>query len=170
MHVQKYMEANNMVRLSPVEIQSYLSAYLSGGWRQDELVLESVDVAPGRVVGSLKVVSYFMPSDGVFHFTVPLAFIWVAQLALIGACWEHSLAEKPGEVYLREVNIQCRRMINKTEDIQISLTADKKRYRTNSVYYVGRIDIDRGAFVGSAKFMFPLPAQKRDSRQLDRQE
>lgn len=140
------------------QIKPYLSAYLSGGWKQDELCLQSVEVEPNRICGTLSVANYFMPTDGVFHFTAPLAFIWIAQLAIIYTCWEHELAQKPGEIYLREIYLQARKMINKTEDIPVTLVVTKKRYLdNNTVYYTGNLDINNGAFVGEGKFISPLP-------------
>jgi len=146
------------MKLTIEEVQPYLSEYLSGGYKQDDLVLQSIEVEPRRITGILRVTSYFMPSDGIFHFTAPLAFVWIAQLAIIYTCWEHNLDKKPGEIYLREIYLQTRRMINKTSDISVTLTLTKKRYLDdNRVYYIGDIDIDNGSFVGEGKFISPLP-------------
>lgn len=150
------------MKLPLSQIQPYLSAYLSDGWRQDEFTLSDVDVEPGQITAQVHVEAYFMPGDGTFHFTVPQAFIWVAQLAIVYACWEHNLDEKPGEVYLREINLQCRRTIT-TETIDLLLTYDAKRYLPDSVYYMGEIDVGSGAFVGSGKFIIPLPQEMQNN-------
>ncbi len=146
------------MKLSPSQLEPYLSAYLTQGWRQDNFALAGVEVKPGQVVGRLCVLDYFMPGDGDFHFAVPHAFIWAAQLAIIYACWEHGLAEKSGEAYLREINLQCRRKIT-SKEIDMQLTYSKKRYLPEGVYYLGEIDIGAGAFVGSGKFIIPLPQE-----------
>lgn len=137
-------------------LQPYMSQYLIGGWKKDNLELQAVDFTPGQIRGIFHVTNYFMPGDGVFHFTVPLAFIWIAQLAIIYACVEHDLKEKPGEVYLREIDIKCNTMINKTDGIEILLNFNSKRYLQNKVYYIGKINIDDAAFTGAGKFIFPL--------------
>ncbi|MCB0279433.1 MAG: hypothetical protein KDD94_08025 [Calditrichaeota bacterium] len=146
------------MKLKLEQLRPYLSVYLSDGYRQDELALDAVEVEQGKISANLKVINYFMPGDGRFHFTAPLAFIWVAQLAIIYTCWEHDLSEKPGEIYLREIHLQTRKMINKTENISLILKVTKKRYLVNgTVYYTGSIDIDNGAFWGEGKFVSPLP-------------
>jgi hypothetical protein len=145
------------LKLSQDDIKPYLSSYLNGGWKQDELILTSVEYDKDWICGNLQVVKWFLPSDGLFHFTVPLAFIWIAQLAIIKVCIDHGLKEKPGEIYLREVNIKCNRTIKKTDDIAVLLTLQSKRYVGNQVYYIGTIDVDDNAFSGIGKFISPLP-------------
>lgn len=146
------------------KIEPFLSQYLLDGWKQDKLVLKSVQISPGIITGKLDVVEHFMPGDGVFHFTAPLAFIWIAQLAIVYTCWEHELETKPGEVYLREIQLETRKMINKLDDIQVSLRVLKKRYiGPEQVYYIGEIDIENGSFVGIGKFICPLPATKESA-------
>jgi hypothetical protein len=136
-----------------------MSDYLTDGWKKDELSLVSVDLVPDKVTGIFRVKDYYMPSDDIFHLTVPLAFIWIAQLAIIFACWDHKLPKKSGEVFLREINIKCTRMINKTENILFELAPTKKNYHGNLVYYTGIINIENDAWVGEGKFIFPLPPE-----------
>lgn len=150
------------MKLSQSQIEPYLSAYLMDGWQQDRFVLSSVDIAANQIVGELCVQDYFMPGDGVFHFAVPHAFIWLSQLAIIYACWEHGLAEKSSEAYLREINLQCRRKIT-AQRIDLRLTCRKKRYLPDGVFYIGEIDVGAGAFAGSGKFIIPLPQASLNS-------
>ena len=149
------------MQLSRGQLEPFLSPYLSGGWRQDEVVLNNVVFEPARITGWLDVEAHFMPGDGAFHLTVPIAFLWTAQLAIIYACLEHGLSEKPGEVYLRGIELQCRGRISDTKDIPISLALRSRRYLKEGVYYVGGIDIGQGAFVGEGKFVIPMPKEHR---------
>lgn len=146
------------MRLSPNQIKPYLSPYLMGGWRDDKMVLQQVDVEPGRICGVVQVTDYFMPNDGVFHLTVPAVFIWFAQLAIIYGCWEQKLSKKPGEIYVREIQLKCKRPVTSTDGIEFVLTLSSKRRLPDGVYYSGNISVDRDAFVGSGKFVLPLPA------------
>jgi hypothetical protein len=146
-----------VARLSSHQIEPYLSAYLMGGWRQDALTLDSVDVEDGRIRGLVRVSEFFTPGDGVFHLTVPSVFIWVAQLAIIYGCWEHKLARKPGEIYVREISLKCKRPVNTTADIEFVLTLLSRREVPEGTYYSGSISVDREAFVGDGRFVFPLP-------------
>lgn len=139
------------------ELKPFLSSYLTGGWKQDELALKAVFVEEERIHAQLSVVDYFMPGDGVFHFTVPLAFIWIAQLGIIYACFDNRLKEKSGEVYLREITMRCPKRITRTDSIQMDLKLVSKKRYDNMVYYTGAIDIEEGSFIGEAKFVFPLP-------------
>jgi len=116
-----------MVRLSHDQVEPYLSPYLMGGWRRDDLVLESVDVEPGRIGAVVRVAECFLPSDGVFHLTVPSVFIWVAQLAIIYGCWEQKLSKKPGEIYIRDIHLKCRSPVTSTEAIEFAITDISKR-------------------------------------------
>ena len=94
-----------------------------------------------------------MPGDGVFHLSVPIATLWIAQLAIIHGCVDNELPRKAGEVFLREFNLQCRRTVTKTEAIVIDLQLEHKRQVGEAVYYSGSLDVDNGAFVGSGKFI-----------------
>jgi hypothetical protein len=43
-----------VVRRSHDQIESYLSAYLTGGWRKDEFILDSVEADQGRIRGLVR--------------------------------------------------------------------------------------------------------------------
>lgn len=144
--------------LSPDQIKPYLSPYLMGGWRDDEMALQQVDVEPGCIRGVVQVTDYFMPGDGVFHLTVPSVFIWFAQLAIVYGCWEQKLSKKPGEIFVRDIQIKCKRPVTSTEGIEFVLTLSSKRRVAEGVFYAGNFSVDREAFVGSGKFLLPLSA------------
>ena len=143
--------------LTRAQIEPFLSDYLTGGWREDDLTLERIRYEPGRIEGELRVRSHFMPGDGEFHLAAPVAFLWIAQLAIVYACVDRDLPEKPGEAYLREISLQTRERVTRTEAIPIRLELVSERELGTSVYYVGAIDIGDGAFLGEGKFVLPLP-------------
>lgn len=155
-----------MVRLTPNEIEPYLSPYLMGGWRQDTLVLETVDVDDGYVRGTVCAVEFFLPGDGRFHLTIPSVFIWVSQLAIIYGCWEQKLPRKPGEIYVRDIQLKCKRPVNDPRQIDFELTLASKRAMPEGIFSSGNISVDRGAFVGKGRFVLPVPGAVSVARRL----
>jgi hypothetical protein len=135
-----------------------------GGWRQDEFALDAVDVEPGCIRGVIRPVKFFLPSDGMFHLTVPSAFIWVAQLGIIYGCWDQNLARKPGEIFIRDIHLRCRRPVTVTTGIEFVLPVVSKRPVSDGIFYRGSISVDRDAFVGEATFVLPLPVQNASCR------
>lgn len=122
--------------------------------------MDSVDVEPGRIHGMLRAVEYLPDSHGAFHLTVPVVFIWVAQLAIIYACWEHDLHQKPGEIFVRDIQLKCKRSVVTPEQIQIVLSLDSKRTVEGGVYYAGSISVDQDAFIGAGRFVLPAITNK----------
>lgn len=146
------------VWLSHDQLKPFLSPYLMGGWRTDDLVLERVSVEPCRISAAVRVARYFPPSDGVYHLTVPSAFIWIAQLAIIYGCWEQKLTSKPGEIYVRDIRLKCRSPVTETEIIEFAIVGIASRPVPDGRFYTGNISIDRGSFTGQGRFVLPMPS------------
>jgi len=138
------------------QIQPFLSGYLMGGWREDELRLISVDVERDRITGIVDVLRHYAPGDGEFHFTVPQAFLWIAQLGIIHGCWDHHLDRKPGEIYLREIALQCRAAVRNPRGIEVTINITARRKVAGGCFYQGTLAIAGEAFVGEAKYVLPL--------------
>ncbi len=156
-----------MIRLSPEQFRSFLSPYLIGGWQQEEIVLSAVDVEPGLVRGIITPKQIFPASDGTLHLAVPAAFIWIAQLGIIYACWDQKLPKKPGEVLLRELHLKCRRVVDATREIDLTIAVTAKRVVAEGVFYSGDISVDRDAFVGEARFVLPIPRTEAEPAPSD---
>lgn len=144
------------MQLTSEQIAPYLSGYLMGGWREDELRLASVEVERDRITGSIDAVRHFAAGDGEFHLTVPQAFIWVAQLGIIHGCWDNQLTKKPGEIYLREIGLQCRSPVRSPRGIEVTINITARRKVPGGCFYQGTLAIDGEAFVGEAKYVLPL--------------
>ncbi len=144
------------MQLTSEQITPYLSGYLMGGWREDELRLVSVEVERDRITGVVDVARSFAAGDGQFHLTVPQAFIWVAQLGIIHGCWDHRLAKKPGEIYLREIGLQCRSPVRSPQGIEVTINITARRNVPGGCFYQGTLAIGGEAFVGEAKYVLPL--------------
>ena len=65
------------------------SAYLGGGYKEDDFELTNVLIGEKRVLGSVRVGSFFPPSDGEFHLSAPMAMIWICQLGTIYTCYDN---------------------------------------------------------------------------------
>lgn len=141
-------------------LEPYLSPYLDGGWKQDDLKLDSIhiDRETKTFTGYFTVTDAFMPGDGVFHFSVPIAFICIAQVAIVGACVDLDISRKPGEVYVREIDLKCSTMINRSEGIEVVLRLGRRFFLGQRVFYEGEINVCDGAFSGRGSFVIPLPS------------
>ncbi|MGX1884888.1 hypothetical protein [Streptomyces sp. NPDC055287] len=135
-------------------LDRYRSDYLAGGYRQDSIELVSIEVGGGWALGRYHVQQGFMPGDGQFHLTVPLAFVAFAQLAIVYAHTDKGYPEKKSEIFLREISLRCRKPVHET-DIAIELYVDAKREVDNGTYYRGRIDVQHRAFTGVGAFLLP---------------
>jgi hypothetical protein len=155
------------MQLTANEIEPMLSAYLLGGWRDDDLQLKSVDLEPDSITALLRVTRFFLPGDGRFHLSLLQAFIWVGQLALIHGCWDNRLDRKPGEIFIRSMTLECKRPVSNVEDLSFHLKSTSKRLVKGGVFYSGVISIDHGAFVGSGRYVFPLLASRRATEEID---
>lgn len=142
--------------LEPDDIKPFLSPYLIDGWKKDNISITKIDYEEGKISCLLNVNEYFTPADGEFHFTVPLAFIFIAQLGIIYGCLENGLPKKPGEIFLREINLQCRTIISKKQDIQIEIKLASKTKVQGGIYYIGVINIENGAMSGIGKYILPI--------------
>ncbi len=116
-----------MKPITPAELAAFASPYLVDGYKQDELRLEEATLTDTGIIGSFGIGHHFVPSDGVFHFTLLLAFVGVAQLAIIFAHLESGLTTRHGEVLLTKLDLRCSRMITDTEGLGISLRLKDKR-------------------------------------------
>ncbi len=149
-----------LMQLSSSEVRPYLSPYLMGGWRQDEFELDSAVVEECSIRGQIRVKRFFEPGDGEFHLALPAAFIWIAQLAIIHGCWVHRLPRKSSEIYIRDIQLKCRRPIRSMPVIEFALTEIACKPVQGGSFHSGRIAIDRDAFVGRGRFVFPLAANE----------
>jgi hypothetical protein len=144
--------------VSEADRAKYRSPYLAGGYKQDEFVLRDIIVSESKARATCDVVNHYVPSDGTFHFTIPLAFLVVGELAIIGAHVNSGVEEKLGEVFLVNFSIACHRPVQKTRDIAIELTLGTRTPTTLGLFYEGTIAIDTDGFTGSGTFLFPVPS------------
>ena len=150
------------------DLQPFFSPYLQGGYKRDVLLLSVAELTPPYIDARLDVAQCFTPADGEFHLTVPLAFIWIAQLGIIYGCLDNGLSTKEGEVYLRKIELTCKQPIKKTRDIFFHLEITGKKKVPNGVFYRGNIDIEHQSFVGFASFVLPLESHSPENQRNGR--
>lgn len=136
--------------------EPFLSAYLSGGYKEDELVYDSITVEEGSIAATCSIGRHFLPPSGVFHLTLPLAFIAVAQLSIIYAHIDNGLRRKESEIFVHDINLKCKHPVTRTRDIHVRLDVLAKRAMADGVFYVGGINVADEAFHGRGTFLLPL--------------
>lgn len=136
--------------------EPFLSPYLSGGYKEDELIYDRIAVEEGAIVATCSIGRHFLPPGGVFHLTLPLIFIAVAQLSIIYAHIDNGLLRKESEVFVHAINLKCKRPVVGTRDIHIRLEVLAKRVMAGGVFYVGNIDVAEKSFQGRGTFLLPL--------------
>ena len=97
----------------------------------------------------------FVSHENEFHFTVPLAFRIISQLAIIFTCVERNYDKKPGEVYLRDIYLKSKKHIKKVSGLEIVLEIKKVIIKDDYFYYSGDINIENGAFWGEGSLIIP---------------
>jgi hypothetical protein len=101
--------------------------------------------------------SYYPPET--YYFSTVHAIPLLYQLVILYACWENQLAQKPGDVYLRSLNIETPRMIQDMENICFELKLTQKRILKGWWFYcmdfsIGDAKVPQ-AFVGELKYVVP---------------
>jgi hypothetical protein len=143
------------VVLDEAAIAPFRSPYLNGGYREDEILPTEIRLGDGWAAGHYCVKQCFIPSDGQFHLTVPLAFVAFAQLAIVYAHVDQGYTEKKAEIFLRELHLRCMKPIHETEDVSIELRLTSRRTAPGGAYYRGDIDIQHDSFRGAGSFLLP---------------
>ncbi len=67
------------------------------------------------------------------------------------------LRKKPGEIFLREITMTCKRPVTKMRDIEFSLRLIRKLRAPGGMFYRGSLDIEDKSFTGISSFVLPLP-------------
>jgi hypothetical protein len=134
----------------------YISNYLSFGWKEDKYEITSIEYSSERITSYISLSSYFLPKTGVYHLSIPLAFNIIAQLGIIHGCLDNNIKKKSNEIYLREIQLKCKQVINSTKDIKIEIEVIVKRSVKNGFFYIGNISIENNSFTGKVKYTLPI--------------
>lgn len=133
--------------------QKHLSTYLIEGWTKDIHCIQSIEVDADRIVALIDVSDPYYPIEE-YYFTTVQAVPLLYQLSILYACY-NDFAQKPGDVYLRELNMECRRMIQKLEGIRFEANLVNKRRLKDWMYYVLDYKFEQ-AFRGQLRYAVPL--------------
>ena len=137
----KTLELNHMNKIS--------SAYLMGGYKTDTIQIDNIIYDDNQIIATVSLTDYFMPSDGLYHFTAFHTQLLVSQLQMIHMYLYKGISEKPGEAYMRDFSMKLTSQINKTEEIKITLSRKKVKETTNGIYMKYNFDVENNSFSGS---------------------
>ena len=143
--------------LSPGDFAPLMSTYLDDGLRHDRVVIREIALRFPHATARLDVTEYSMPQNGRYHFTAPHAMVCVSQVGIVLACVAQGLTAKPGEVYMRDFTIVCRREINQAAGLTLRCSMVREQKGVDAVLYELAYDYCAGAFTGTVRCLFPLP-------------
>jgi hypothetical protein len=153
------VRAGARVVLSAPELAPFLSPYLAGGYKQDTVEIRELAITWPSACARLDVTAFSMPANGRYHFTALHALVSVCQVGIVVATVAHGFTAKPGELYLRDFGIECRREINRTRDLVLRCELRRAQDVPGAVLYKIAYDWCEGAFSGTLRCFFPrLPA------------
>ena len=144
--------------VSVARATSLFSDYLDDGFRKDKLELFEALIENKNVMHvKLRLLDWDNDSQGEFHLSAQTAIRWTQQLAIVFACIDQGLTEKPGEVYLKRISIEFRRLVKSTCDpIRFKLEIINRATKKKSTTYEMRVSINEESFVSTGVFRFPM--------------
>jgi len=143
------------MHLKASEMQALHSPYLDHGYKQDLVAIRDVVVEGRRARASLDVPRHFAPGDGDYHFTSLHAMIVTSQLGIVLASHANGFRSKPGEIYMRDFSIVCRRRIQKVRDIRLLIELRRALRARGQILYEIDYEFDDRAFSGGLRCLFP---------------
>ena len=139
----------------PHGLRQYLpfrSEYLLHGYKLDDWYFEEIDVSDDSIAAVVSIRSHY-PSPNGFHLAAPVAFVVLAQLAIIKAHVDLGAQRKEAEVVVTNFNLSCRRMITSCVEIPFLLTReDVRTVRAGHSMFSGTFEVGSGAFNGRGDF------------------
>ena len=157
-NMETTVHGDSLKRVTEDDYGPRSSAYLGGGYKEDNFELTNVMIGEQRALGSVRICSFFPPSDGEFHLSSIMALILFSQLTTIYTCYDNGLTRKTEEIYVRNFHMKCRKRIVELNDILIECEITSKAVRNEVVHYRGNFDIDVGSFTGKASWFMPIRA------------
>lgn len=149
------LRAGRPIRLDAHAVRGLGSWYLADGYLHDRIVLRDLVVTYPRVTAFLDVVECALPDNGRYHFTAMHAMLAVFQVGVVAATAAHGFTAKPGEIYLRDFALVCRREINQTRGLPLHCELLRAQPAEGAVLYKIAYDFCAGAFSGTLRCLFP---------------
>lgn len=143
------------MRLDPADMQEVISPYLDHGYKQDTVTIRCVEVEGKQARACLDVPTYFPPGDGGYHFTSLHAMIVVSQVGIVLASRANGFQSKPGEIYMRDFSIVCRKKIQKIRGIELSVELRRALRARGEILYEIDYEFEDHAFSGRLRCLFP---------------
>ena len=146
------------MRYEAADMRELISPYLEHGYKQDTVTIRCVDVEGEQARACLDVPEYFPPGDGGYHFTSLHAMIVVSQIGIVLASRANGFRNKPGEIYMRDFSIVCRRKIQKIRGIELFMELRRALRARGQVLYEIDYEFEKHAFSGRLRCLFPTQA------------
>ncbi len=143
------------IAFETAHIQRLISPYLDHGYKRDTVRIRSIEAHRSGARALIDVSEYHMPGDGEYHFTSIHAMILVSQVGIVLAGHMNGFGEKPGEIYMRDFTIVCRRRILKTESISLEIEMRRAIETSDRIFYDIEYSFEDGAFHGTLRCFFP---------------
>lgn len=134
------------------ELAPLCSPYLSGDYKKETISLTGLRRDEGGFVGDYSVAGRAIDAFGTSHLASPIAFIMVAQMAVVCVHIDQGLAEKIGTVYLSEVSFRFLRQVKSSEVSARLEILDRERLE-RGMYYKMSGSIASGAFLVKGSVM-----------------
>ncbi|MGH3874350.1 MAG: hypothetical protein ACRDSR_23095 [Pseudonocardiaceae bacterium] len=155
--LQEARRSHGPTRLNEVTARPFLSGYLANGFKEDDLVLESVLFEHEAIRGEFRVDSFFCPGDGIFHLSATMAFNCIGQVGIVYASLDNGFDRKPGEIYQTDLRMIFRKPIRAVR-FPVRLNLVQKRSKQHSVRYRMHGSIGDDCFLVDSEFTVPVTA------------
>src|SRR5688572_8225518 len=150
-------------RLEGPRLEKLLSAYWSGGFKQDVHEVCSVTVDGRSAVGICRMNEYAVsPTAEDFHLSVFNALAFLCQVGISHALFLNDRTQKDVEVLMSDFSLTLRRMITDPTQVTVKLdllscTVSPPTMGTQHwTYFNWKFDINDGAWWGKVVLSFPF--------------
>jgi len=144
--------------ISRESLLPYSSEYLAHGFREDSIVLGSVDFAAPRICAYFEVKEFYSPLDGVFHLSATSAMNCIGQAGVVYAGLDGGTGRRAGEIYLSEIDIRFNKPV-RTTMFTVELLCRDRVERRHSVRYSVTGSVQQGCFELTAEFVVPRASE-----------
>lgn len=138
-------EPAELVELTGDQLNSFLSSYLLGGYKEDTFFIQSLEGTASDMKGILSFSHYFIAGDGVFHISM-LMFEYFAFQFVSLYCSLFLGQDSFNQADMEEMTINFKKAINKTEDVHFQVKINPIQAEGKGKY-VFRFNLEDSSFV-----------------------
>jgi hypothetical protein len=142
-------------------LKPLMSTYISSGYKEDSVVISSLEKTDVGFIARVDVENFFLPGDGQYHFTAFHTELCISQLIIIHGCLALGFKKKTGEAYMREFQMKLKKKIHKTQCIIIKTTYDPIRVVGNNAFIRGQFSVEDDSFYGKISAVLPINKEQQ---------